>query len=94
MRWDLSTAAPQFFRANGESARKGLMKTPVDGARLTSDFGMRFHPLLNYSRMHQGVDFGVPIGYPDQGGGGRQGHLRRLARRPRQLRHAGAQQER
>ena len=54
----------QFFRANGESARKGLMHTPVDGARLTSGFGMRFHPLLAYSRMHQGVDFGAPYGSP------------------------------
>ena len=63
MRWNYN-GAPQFFRANGESARKGLMKTPVDGARLTSDFGMRFHPILNYSRMHQGVDFGVPAGTP------------------------------
>jgi murein DD-endopeptidase MepM/ murein hydrolase activator NlpD len=55
---------PAFFRANGESARKGLMRTPVDGARLTSGFGMRFHPLLAYSRMHQGVDFGAPKGAP------------------------------
>ena len=55
---------PQFFRANGESARKGLMRTPVDGARMTSNFGMRFHPLLNYSRMHQGVDFGAGQGSP------------------------------
>jgi murein DD-endopeptidase MepM/ murein hydrolase activator NlpD len=55
---------PQFFRANGESARKGLMRTPVDGARLTSGFGMRFHPILNYSRMHQGVDFGAEWGSP------------------------------
>ena len=54
----------EFFRANGESARKGLMRTPVDGARLTSGFGMRFHPLLAYSRMHQGVDFGAPSGSP------------------------------
>ncbi len=54
----------QFFRADGESARKGLMRTPVDGARLTSGFGMRFHPLLAYSRMHQGVDFGAPMGAP------------------------------
>lgn len=63
MRWNYN-GAPQFFRSNGESARKGLMKTPVDGARLTSGFGMRFHPLLAYSRMHQGVDFGVPSGTP------------------------------
>ncbi|OYU14229.1 MAG: hypothetical protein CFE37_11980 [Alphaproteobacteria bacterium PA4] len=55
---------PEYFRANGESARKGLMKTPVDGARLTSGFGMRFHPLLSYSRMHQGVDFGAASGSP------------------------------
>ncbi|MFZ4688733.1 MAG: peptidoglycan DD-metalloendopeptidase family protein [Polymorphobacter sp.] len=55
---------PEYFRSNGESARKGLMRTPVDGARLTSGFGMRFHPLLAYSRMHQGVDFGAPMGAP------------------------------
>lgn len=54
----------EFFRDNGESARKGLMRTPVNGARMTSKFGMRFHPLLNYSRMHQGVDFGAPHGAP------------------------------
>lgn len=54
----------QFFRGDGESARKGLMRTPVEGARLTSGFGMRFHPLLAYSRMHQGVDFGAPHGAP------------------------------
>ncbi len=62
-RWRLGKGT-QFFRASGESARKGLMKTPVDGARLTSGFGMRFHPLLSYSRMHQGVDFGAPHGSP------------------------------
>jgi len=54
----------EFYRTNGESARKGLMRTPVNGARLTSGFGMRFHPLLAYSRMHQGVDFGAPSGSP------------------------------
>jgi len=53
-----------YFRPDGESARKGLMRTPVDGARLTSSFGMRFHPLLSYSRMHQGVDFGARHGTP------------------------------
>lgn len=57
-------AQPDYFRETGESARKGLMRTPVDGARLTSGFGMRFHPLLAYSRMHQGVDFGAPHGAP------------------------------
>jgi murein DD-endopeptidase MepM/ murein hydrolase activator NlpD len=62
-RFDIGGSS-QFYRANGESARKGLMGTPVEGARLTSGFGMRFHPLLSYSRMHQGVDFGAPSGAP------------------------------
>jgi murein DD-endopeptidase MepM/ murein hydrolase activator NlpD len=53
-----------YFDAHGQSAKGMLMKTPVDGARLTSGFGMRFHPILGYSRMHKGVDFGVPIGTP------------------------------
>lgn len=53
---------PQFFRANGESAKKGLMRTPVAGARQTSGFGMRLHPILNYSRMHQGIDFAASHG--------------------------------
>ncbi len=54
----------EYFDAKGESAKGMLMKTPGDGARITSGFGMRFHPVLGYSRMHKGVDFGVPIGTP------------------------------
>jgi murein DD-endopeptidase MepM/ murein hydrolase activator NlpD len=57
-------APPEYFDATGQSLKSMLMKTPVDGARLTSGFGMRFHPVLGYSRMHKGVDFGVPIGTP------------------------------
>ncbi len=53
-----------YFDARGRSAKDMLMKTPVDGARITSGFGMRFHPILGYTRMHKGVDFGVPIGTP------------------------------
>lgn len=54
----------EYFDARGQSTKSMLMKTPVDGARITSGFGMRFHPILGYSRMHKGVDFGVPVGTP------------------------------
>ena len=54
----------QFFTSLGESVRKSLLRTPIDGAKITSAFGMRMHPLLGYSRMHKGVDFGAPTGTP------------------------------
>jgi murein DD-endopeptidase MepM/ murein hydrolase activator NlpD len=53
-----------YFDDNGRSASRSLLKTPVSGARLTSGFGMRVHPLLGYSKMHAGVDFGAPQGTP------------------------------
>ncbi|QMW23370.1 M23 family metallopeptidase [Sandaracinobacteroides saxicola] len=61
MRWGKDGA---FWRSNGESAKKGLIKTPIDGARMSSGFGMRLHPVLGYSRLHQGVDFAAPTGTP------------------------------
>lgn len=54
----------EYFNAKGQSAKSMLMKTPVDGARISSSFGMRYHPVLGYSRMHKGVDFAVPVGTP------------------------------
>jgi murein DD-endopeptidase MepM/ murein hydrolase activator NlpD len=54
----------EFFWQTGEGVRKGLIRTPVAGARLSSGFGMRFHPVLGYSRMHQGVDFAARKGTP------------------------------
>lgn len=53
-----------YFDARGESVRKALLRTPVDSVRITSGFGMRVHPLLGYSRMHKGVDFGAGYGAP------------------------------
>ena len=53
-----------YFDARGQSAKSMLMKTPVDGARISSGFGMRFHPVLGYTRMHKGIDFAVPSGTP------------------------------
>lgn len=64
MRWDPSGDREQFFHADGSSAKKGLMKTPVDGARMSSGFGMRLHPILGYSRLHKGIDFAAGTGTP------------------------------
>ncbi|WP_370336413.1 M23 family metallopeptidase [Parvularcula marina] len=53
-----------FFDASGESATRMLMKTPIEGARVTSGFGRRKHPILGYTKAHKGVDFGAPRGTP------------------------------
>lgn len=55
---------PDYFDAAGESARRLLMKTPIDGARLSSGFGTRKHPILGYQKAHKGVDFAAARGTP------------------------------
>ena len=53
-----------YFQANGESSTKFLMKTPINGARLSSRFGKRRHPISGYTRLHKGTDFAAPTGTP------------------------------
>jgi murein DD-endopeptidase MepM/ murein hydrolase activator NlpD len=53
-----------WYDGNGASTVRSFMRTPVDGARITSNFGPRFHPVLHYTRLHGGTDFAAPVGTP------------------------------
>ena len=58
-----------YYDENGMGASKSLMRTPISGARITSGFGMRRHPLLGYNKLHTGIDFGAARGTPIKAAG-------------------------
>ena len=63
-RYKLQNGKVDYFDPSGKSIRKSIMRTPISGARLSSRFGMRKHPILGYSKMHRGVDFAARRGTP------------------------------
>ena len=58
-----------ILTAAGKNVKKSLLKTPIDGARLSSNFGLRKHPILGYNKLHKGVDFAAKSGTPIYAGG-------------------------
>ena len=58
-----------YFNRQGKNVKKSILKTPIDGARISSSFGMRKHPISGFNKMHKGVDFAAPLGTPVYAGG-------------------------
>jgi len=63
-RYENTKGHTAYYNDKGHGAQKALMRTPINGARLSSGFGKRRHPILKYSKMHTGVDFAAPRGTP------------------------------
>ena len=61
---DAPPADPGWYDGGGRSIRRGLMRTPVEGARISSSFGWRVHPILGFQKLHKGTDFAAPVGTP------------------------------
>ena len=68
-RYEPAEGPADYVDAQGASVRKALMRTPINGARLSSGYGMRRHPILGYNKKHLGVDFAAPTGTPIYAGG-------------------------
>ena len=68
-RFETTDGQVDYYDEKGHSARKALLRTPIDGARMSSRFGMRRHPILGYNKMHRGIDFAAPTGTPIYGAG-------------------------
>jgi murein DD-endopeptidase MepM/ murein hydrolase activator NlpD len=63
-RYEFPNGTVAYFTPEGKSIEKSLMRTPINGAKLSSRYGFRIHPILGYNQMHQGTDFAAPIGTP------------------------------
>lgn len=63
-RYTTADGRTDYFQPDGRSIKRTLMKTPINGARMSSGFGQRRHPVLGYNKMHKGLDFAAPTGTP------------------------------
>lgn len=68
-KYETGNGFADFYNEKGESIRKALLRTPVDGARLSSRYGKRKHPILGYNKMHRGIDFAAHKGTPIRAAG-------------------------